>query len=43
MERKRRMFEEITHEGNKLLFQRLVEYFHAINVAVDRVGKALAE
>jgi hypothetical protein len=43
VESKRQMFEQVVHEGNKLLFQRLVGYFNAISVAVDKVGKALAE
>ena len=43
VEQKRQMFEQIVHDGNKLLFQRLIGYFKAIEVAVDKVGKALAE
>ena len=35
---KRAMFKEIVHEENKLMFQRLVEYFSSIKVAVDKVG-----
>jgi hypothetical protein len=43
VEAKRQMFETISHEANKMLFTRMVDYFKAVQIAVEKVGKAVAE
>ena len=39
----KKLFADIAHEANKVLFNRLLTYMQAIQVAVDGIGRAMAE
>jgi hypothetical protein len=43
IEAKRQMFERIVHEENKMLYNNLVGWFEGIKIAVEKIGKAVAE